>query len=67
MLQLPVATMVGFATTTVCFKSPTDPSQARFDKVIIATRANQALARLATPNPLEQNALGAISHPAQPM
>ena len=38
----------------------TDAGQARFDKVIIATHAHQALALLATPNPLEQNTLGAM-------
>ncbi len=38
----------------------TQAGQARFDKVIIATHANQALAMLATPNPLEQSVLGAM-------
>ena len=38
----------------------TDAGQERFDKVIIATHANQALALLAAPNSLEQGTLGAI-------
>ncbi len=38
----------------------TDAGQERFDKVIIASHANQALAGLATPTRLESSTLGAI-------
>lgn len=38
----------------------THAGQERFDKVIIASHANQALAMLATPTRLERSALGAI-------
>lgn len=38
----------------------TDAGQERFDKVIIATHAKQALDLLASPTSLEQNTLGAI-------
>ena len=38
----------------------TDAGQEFFDKVIIATHANQALALLATPNPLERSTLVAM-------